>query len=126
LLDLLLVSARLEPVRFPDDVLGFFSGVAKIAARARARGELGADGQPIWSVNEWKAFCRGARAYRHMPMFGNAIVNTVHEVEACIADGYEAADIHNILLGHEAERERKRVAQKNAEATIYRPLRSVA
>jgi hypothetical protein len=120
------MSGRLEPVRFPDDPLGFFMGIAKISARARARGEFGSDGQPVWSVNEWKAFCRGARAYRHMPFLGNGIVNTVHEVEACIEDGYEAIDIHNILLGAEAERERRRIAQKNVELSIYRPLRSVA
>src|ERR1700760_1286940 len=93
----------LDPVRFPNDVLGFFTGVAKIAARARARGEFGPDGEPVWSVNEWKAFCRGVRAYKHMPFLGTALVNTVHEVEACIADGYEAIDIHNILLGHQTE-----------------------
>lgn len=121
------MSARLEPTRFPKDVLGFFAGVGKLAARARERGEYGSDGEPVWSINEWKAFCRGARSYSHMPFLGTALVNTVHEVEACIEDGYEAIDIHNILLGHENERQRIHIAQKNATLEAHRPLlRAVA
>lgn len=120
---MLLVSAKLEQPKMPKDVLAFFAGVSRIAARARARGELGRDGDPIWSVNEWKAFCRGARAYRHLRMFGTALVKTVQEVEACIADGYGAEDIHNILLGAAAETDRKLLAEKQA---TYSGLRSFA
>lgn len=95
------------PQMFPKDALEFFAGCARIGARARARGELGADGHPIWSLAEWKAFCKGARSYSHLHMFSSAIVNTVHEVEAMLADGFDAASIHNVLRGYEAQREAK-------------------
>lgn len=97
----------LNALKIPKDALGFFTGVSKLAARARARGEFDAAGDPIWSINEWKAFCRGAREYAHLQMFGIAIVNTVHEVEACIEDGYDAESIHNILKAAELNRELK-------------------
>jgi hypothetical protein len=86
---------------FPRDVLEFFKGCSRLGELARARGIIGPDGQPVWSIPMWIAFCRGARAHSHMPhMFGSAIVRTVHEVEECIADGYDEMDIHRILAGY--------------------------
>lgn len=92
---------------FPKDALDFFKGVSRLGELARKHGEIGPDGNPVWQIVHWQAFCKGARAYAHLHMFGMAIVNTVQEVEACIADEYDALSIHNILLGIEFEREVK-------------------
>lgn len=92
--------SRGGPSLFPTDVLEFFKGVSRLAARAKARGNLGPDGHPIWSEDELRAFCKGARAYRHLSFYGNALVRSVQEIEACLEDGYDASDIHNILAGY--------------------------
>jgi hypothetical protein len=98
--------ASLKTVGFPEDVLKFWAVCSKIGARARKRGWMGPDGEPIWSLEEWGAFCRAARAYGHMGnMFGTALVVTVHEVEELVADGYDAEDVHCLLAGYKlAER----------------------
>ena len=108
-------ASRMGLIKFGKHDLEFWAGVSKIAALARARGHLGQDGNPIWSIDEWQAFCRGCRAYTHLPFFQAAIANTVHEVEACLADGYDAADIHAVLIGANFEKERHlRAAKQNA------------
>jgi hypothetical protein len=90
------------------DVTSFFAGVVKLGALARAQGHFDAEGDPIWSIPIWEAFCRGARAYKHAGSFyGPGLVNTVHEVEEMIADQYDAASIHAVLKGFEYEREAK-------------------
>lgn len=106
---------------FPKDVLDFFAGVRRLSDRARERNELGRDGEPIWSEVEWATFCKGARAYKHMSFFGAAIVNTVTEVEAMLADGFSAQDIHNVLLGNTAEKERKLLAASRVAHRMWDP-----
>jgi hypothetical protein len=98
LLDLFMVASKHS--MFPRDVLEFFKGCSRIGELARARGVLGPDGQPVWSIAHWQAFCRGARAYKHFGMLGAPVFNTVIEVEECIQDGYDEMDIHRILAGY--------------------------
>jgi hypothetical protein len=105
---------------FPKDVTSFFQGVNRLAARARARGDLDAAGDPIWSEVEWQAFCRGARSYSHLPMFGNAIINTVTAVEAWLASGMDAFDIHEALRDGGVEQEIHRL--KQLESSNRRPV----
>ena len=105
---------------FPRDVIDFFSGVRKLAARARARGDFGPDGEPVWSEAEWIAFCRGARAHSHLGMFGNGIVNTVRDVESWLASGMDAFDIHEALRDGGVEQEMHRL--KQLESSNRRPV----
>jgi len=120
------VSGRLDKIAFAKHDVEFWAGVSRIAARARARGDLGQDGNPIWSINEWKAFCRGCRAYTHLPMMNlqAAVANTVHEVEAMIADGFSAGEIHGILAYAGTEAQIKANAQRESsrrDPVYYQP-----
>lgn len=116
------MSGRLDPVKFPSDVLSFYVGVSKLAALARARGDLAPDGNPIWSVNEWKAFCRGVRSYSHTRSLGlgMAAYRTCVEVEAWIASGMDAFDIHEALRDGGVEQEIHRL--KQLESSERRPV----
>lgn len=110
----------LVPVKFGKDPLAFFVGVSKLAARARARPERDADGDPIWDLIEWKAFCRGVREYAHLQVLGlgMAAYRTALEVEAMLEDEYDATGIHNVLKGTAAENDRH---WRAAEAVSYPP-----
>lgn len=108
-------------LKFPPDIVRFFAGVSKLAELARTHGQIGKDGAPIWQINHWLAFCKGARAYQHMSMFGSAIVTTVHEVEEMLADGYDAEGIHNVLLGTRVEKERELLAASRVAHRMWDP-----
>lgn len=110
------MSGQLVPVKFPKDALSFFVGISKLAARARARGDLDAVGDPIWSVNEWRAFCRGVREYGHIRALGigMAAYRTAIEVEEMLKDQFDAESIHAVLKGYDIQRrieENKRTQQ---------------
>ena len=113
---LLEMSGRLEEMKFPKDVIGFYLGVSRLAARARARGDMGQDGNPIWSTVEWQAFCRGVRSYSHTRSLGlgMAAYKTAVEVEAMIADGFSAGDIHSVLMAVGTEAQIKANAQRES------------
>lgn len=120
------MSGRLDKIAFPKDVLAFYAGVSRLAARARERGDLGQDGNPIWSVNEWKAFCRGVRSYSHTRSLGlgMAAYKTAVEVEAMIADGFSAGDIHSVLMAVGTEAQIKANAQRESsrrDPVYYQP-----
>ena len=120
------MSGRLDKIAFPKDVLGFYVGVSKLAARARARGEMGQDGNPIWSTSEWSAFCRGVRSYSHTRSLGlgMAAYKTAVEVEAMIADGFSAGDIHSVLMAVGTEAQIKANAQRESsrrDPVYYQP-----
>jgi hypothetical protein len=120
------MSGRLDLMRFPKDPLAFYAGVAKLAARARERGDLGQDGNPIWDLSEWKAFCRGVRSYSHTRSLGlgMAAYKTAVEVEAMLADGFSAGDIHSVLMAVGTEAQIKANAQRESsrrDPVYYQP-----
>lgn len=88
-------------MKFPKDALSFFVGIGKLAARAKAQGNIGSDGQYIWDLANWTAFCRGVREYSHLQILGigMAAYRTCLEVEAMIADEMDAESIHRVLAG---------------------------
>lgn len=103
------------PSMFPAEAVRFYAGVAKIAARARARTERGQDGHPIWSISEWQAFAKGVRGFAQLQLLGlgMAAYRTVVEVEAMILDGFSAADIHACLAGENAMKTTELNAARN-------------
>jgi hypothetical protein len=120
------MSGRLDPVKFPSDVISFYVGVSKLAALARAHGEIGQDGNPVWQLSHWKAFCRGVRSYSHTRSLGlgMAAYKTAVEVEEMLADGYDAASIHNVLMAAGTEAQIKANAQRESsrrDRVYYQP-----
>jgi hypothetical protein len=120
------VSGRLDKIAFPKDVLGFYVGVSKLAALARAHGEIGQDGNPVWQLSHWKAFCRGVRSYSHTRSLGlgMAAYKTAVEVEAMIEDGFSAGDIHSVLMAVGTEAQIKANAQRESsrrDPVYYQP-----
>jgi hypothetical protein len=107
---------------FPKDALDFYAGVSRLAARARERGDLDAQGDPIWSENEWKAFCRGVRSYSHLQSLGlgMAAYRTCVDVESWLASGMDAFDIHEALRDGGVEQEIHRL--KQLESSNRRPV----
>ena len=110
------MSGRLDKIAFPADPLGFFAGCARLGARARAQGVLGQDGEPIWDIPAWTAFCRGVRAHSHTRSLGlgMAAYKTAVEVEAMIEDGFSAGDIHSVLMAVGTEAQIKANAQRES------------
>lgn len=91
----------------------FYETCSKIGARARQRGDLDVNGDPIWSVPEWESFCRAYDACRDwLPdMLFFAARNTATEVRAWIASGMDAFDIHEALRDGGVEQEIHRLRQ---------------
>ena len=70
----------------------------------------------MWSINEWKAFCRGVRSYSHTRSLGlgMAAYKTAVEVEQMIEDGYDAGSIHAVLMAVGTEAQIKANAQRES------------
>ena len=91
----------------------FFDVCSKIGARARKRGDLDVNGDPIWSLEEWGSF---SRAFEHcsdwLPdLIWRPAKNTVEDVAAWFASGMDAFDIHEALRDGGVEQEIHRLKQ---------------
>lgn len=99
----------------------FLETLREIGQSARKRSELGEGGDPVWSVEEWRAFCDAGQDYAETGgAFADGIFKTVRNVRTMLDDGKDARFIHRVFYwrGRKAEEDGRAEADARRQKEI--------